>query len=840
MGSLSRRAALALGLALVFGALGASGAHAQPTDTVARRLVAAIEHRASASSFAALNAFGDAASRQSGPEALRRLHHVAQVMLNQSEFDQFEHWNGVLAAKAEQEGDYRYARIAEVDELKSRYDRGDTTYEAAIVRIGDTEADWYARAHALATEGLILNTKRESGAALKLMFQAEKLIPGGDPDTAMAESDVWGTIGVALIQLNDLEGAADAFWKADFVWADKAYPRPDFDDVYNMAVLATQLGRADFAQSAAAAHHRLAARSDLPHLDVWDKYLCASVAERFDGPKDVTGCLSGIDAKLTGAEFLAPRLLSMRGVAEARLGLIDAAKADLARLQALKGSNKFAGPAFARLPELQAELMSAEGQDRAAFALLRDYSQGRVQDQAARSSAGVSEVTAELERQLESAQQQASLEKKVLRSQRGAGLLAVLLVMVAIAALIWQRRSARGLKIARQRAEAASHSKTEFLANMSHEIRTPLNGVVAVADMLAASGLPERERKMAEIIRSSGQSLERLLSDVLDLARVEAGQLTIEAAPFNAADLVRAVAELSRLRADEKGLALTTEIDPALERWFLGDAVRVRQILTNFASNAVKFTERGRVTIRGEAPERGRVRFSVIDTGVGFSADVKARLFARFQQADGSITRRFGGSGLGLAISRQLASLMNGAVDCESAPGAGSRFWFEAPFAEADAPQTETTAGPEDEEVVAQGRPIRVLVADDHATNQLVVRMMLEQFGIEAVVVDDGAQAFEAVKRERFDAVLMDMQMPVMDGLEATRLIRRLEAATGVRTPILMLSANALAEHREAGRAAGADAHVAKPVTVAGLMGALNALLEPDEDATTQSPAAAG
>ncbi len=553
----------------------------------------------------------------------------------------------------------------------------------------------------------------------------------------MAESDVWGTIGVALIQLNDLEGAAQAFNKADFVWADKAYPRPDFDDVYNMAVLAAQLGEADLARDLAAAHHRLAARSDLPHLGAWDKYLCATVAERFGPPKGVTDCLAGIDAKLTGAEFLGPRLLAMRGVAEARLGRIDAAKTDLAQLQALKTSDQFAATAFDRQPELQAELMAAEGQERAAFALLRDYSHQSAQQQAERSSAGVSQVTAELERQLVSAQHETLLEKKVLRSQRGAGLLAVLLVILAIAALIWQRRSARGLKAARQHAEAASSSKSEFLANMSHEIRTPLNGVVAVADMLAAAGLPERERKMAEIIRSSGQSLERLLSDVLDLARVEAGQLTIEAAPFHAADLVRAVAELCRLRADEKGLALTTEIDPALERWFAGDAVRVRQILTNFASNAVKFTEKGAVTIRGEATAPGRLRFSVVDTGVGFAPDVKARLFARFQQADGSITRRFGGSGLGLAISRQLASLMNGAVDCESAPGAGSRFWFEAPFADADAPQAEAIA--DDPDVVVQGRPVRVLVADDHATNQLVVRMMLEQFGIEVVVVDDGA-----------------------------------------------------------------------------------------------------
>jgi hypothetical protein len=177
---------LALALALVAGAFGASGAHAQPTDSVARRLVAAIERRASASNFAELNAFGAAASRQTGPEALRRLHHVAIVMLNQSEFDQFEHWNGVLAAKAAQQGNHAYAEIARIDELKSRYDRGDTSYEAAIARVGETGPDWYVRVHALATEGLILNTERESGAALKLMFQAEKLIPPGDPDAGMA------------------------------------------------------------------------------------------------------------------------------------------------------------------------------------------------------------------------------------------------------------------------------------------------------------------------------------------------------------------------------------------------------------------------------------------------------------------------------------------------------------------------------------------------------------------------------------------------------------------------------------------------------------------------------
>jgi two-component system, sensor histidine kinase len=538
----------------------------------------------------------------------------------------------------------------------------------------------------------------------------------------------------------------------------------------------------------------------------------------------VMGCLQGLDAKLTGAEFLAPRLLAMRGVAEARLGQVAEAQGDLDRLHALQTLKQFSAVAFSREPELRAEVFAAKGQDGPAFALMRDVTRQTAQVQAQRSSLGVSQVTAELEHQLEAVRHQAELQDRIVRSQRWIGVLAALLVAGAIAGLIWQRRVAARLRQAQLKAEAASLSKTEFLANMSHEIRTPLNGVVAVADMLSQAELPERERKMAEIIRSSGQSLERLLSDVLDLARVEAGQLTIEAAPFHAADLVRAVAALCRLRADEKGLALNTEIDPSLERWFVGDTVRVRQILTNFTSNAVKFTAKGAVTIRAEMPAPGRLRFSVIDSGVGFGQEVKTRLFARFQQADGSITRRFGGSGLGLAISRQLASLMDGVVDCESAPGHGSRFWFEAPFAEAAAPEdgvdTEAADAP-------APHAVRVLVADDHATNQLVVKMMLEQFGVETVIVDDGLKAVEALRTGAFDAVLMDMQMPVMDGLEATRTIRREEAAAGrPRTPILMLSANALPEHRAAGEHAGADGHVAKPVTVAGLMGALNAAME--------------
>ena len=831
---MSYRAVAAIALGMVVG-LGPGVVVAAPADASARRLAAEIEHRAAATSFADLRRFADAASRANGREALRRLHYAATIYLDQSEFDQFEHWNGIIAAKARNAGDARYAEIARVDALKSRYDQGDTSVQAEIERAAAAEPDWYARVHAMSVEALILDNQREAGKALELLFEAEDQINSSDPDASAAESEVWSATGVALIQLNDLEGSAEAFQKADFEFANKAYPSPDFDDVYNMTYLAAQLGHADLARDLAASHHRLVLRSDLAHLGAWDRYLCGLVAENFDTPAAVMGCLNGLDANLTGAEFLAPRLQAMRGIAEARLGRASDAQADLDRMHRLQASKQFAAASFDREPELRAELLAAQGQEGPAFALLRDVTRHRAQQQAERSSTGVTQVTAELERQLQAVRHQAELQDRVVRGQRWIGVLAGLLVAGFIAALIWQRRVAARLSLAQQKAEAASLSKTEFLANMSHEIRTPLNGVVAVADMLAAAGLPERERKMAEIIRSSGQSLERLLSDVLDLARVEAGQLTIEEAPFHAGELVRAVAALCRLRADEKGLALNAEIDPALERWFVGDTVRVRQILTNFTSNAVKFTAKGVVTIRGEAPADGRLRFSVIDSGVGFGPEVKARLFARFQQADGSITRRFGGSGLGLAISRQLASLMNGVVDCDSLPGHGSHFWFEAPFAETSAPEAGAEASP-----APEARAIRVLVADDHATNQMVVKMMLDQFGVESVVVDDGLKAVEALRAGAFDAVLMDMQMPVMDGLEATRLIREEETAAGrPRTPILMLSANALPEHRLAGERAGADAHVAKPVTVAGLMGALHAALEPGEDAA-QAAAAAG
>ncbi|WP_292101302.1 ATP-binding protein [Brevundimonas sp.] len=376
------------------------------------------------------------------------------------------------------------------------------------------------------------------------------------------------------------------------------------------------------------------------------------------------------------------------------------------------------------------------------------------------------------------------------------------------------KNDARALAEARDAAQAANSAKSQFLANMSHEIRTPLNGVIGVAQALARTPLTLQQEEMLELIRSSGHTLQVLLGDILDLARVESGRLELASEVLHLGRAVREAAQLYETSANEKGLQFFVEIAPEADGWIVGDVVRIKQILTNLVSNAVKFTGTGFVSLTaGPGPDRDgapTLRFSIEDTGIGFDCETRERLFSRFEQADGAITRRFGGSGLGLAISRQLAEMMGGDLDCESEPGGGSAFILTIPFRPAEAPaaMTDITADRgNDEDAV-----VRVLLADDHPVNRKVVEMILAQANIDLTSVENGAEALQACRDGDFDIVLMDMQMPVMDGLTATREIRLHEAAMGLtRTPIVMLTANALAEHIAAAEAAGADRHLAKP-----------------------------
>lgn len=371
----------------------------------------------------------------------------------------------------------------------------------------------------------------------------------------------------------------------------------------------------------------------------------------------------------------------------------------------------------------------------------------------------------------------------------------------------------REIEAARRAAEASNQAKTDFLANISHEIRTPLNGVIGVVAALTRTDLTPAQREMVQLIESSGLTLERLVSDLLDITKIETGSLRLEARAFTVRDLEPAL-ETARLRAADKGLDFVVERVGETEAVLLGDPTRVRQVLDNLLSNAVKFTGQGRIRARLAVGET--LVLEVEDSGVGFPPEFAERLFTRFSQADTTITRRFGGTGLGLSICRSLVEMMGGRIEARSRPGEGSLFRAEIPLprTEAAAPArlSDTSAAWLDAE-----RPLRVLLAEDHPVNQRVVELILQPYAIELIIVADGAAAVEAHASETFDLVLMDMQMPGMDGLAATRAIRAQEIGR-VRTPIAMLSANAMSRHREEAEAAGADLHIAKPVTAEALL----------------------
>ncbi len=377
--------------------------------------------------------------------------------------------------------------------------------------------------------------------------------------------------------------------------------------------------------------------------------------------------------------------------------------------------------------------------------------------------------------------------------------------------------------------ERANQEKSRFLANMSHELRTPLNGVVAVSETLAREQTTPRGRDLAELIVSSGRLLEQVLTDILDFSKIEAGELRLETSAFDPRVLAERIAALHAEAAAAKGLALIPTMDERAEGLWRGDAVRITQILSNLLSNAVKFTAAGQVALHvgtQDGAEGPSLTFSVSDTGIGFDSAAGERLFRRFEQADASITRRFGGTGLGLAICRSLAELMGGAISAASTPGKGSTFTVTLPLERLGETETagEAAVAP-DAETQVDG--VHVLLAEDHPTNQRVVRLILEAAGVRLTVVETGVEAVAALARQRFDVVLMDMQMPEMDGLTATRLLREREAATGApRTPVIMLTANALDEHVQASLAAGADAHLAKPVRADGLLAAVARVLE--------------
>ena len=393
------------------------------------------------------------------------------------------------------------------------------------------------------------------------------------------------------------------------------------------------------------------------------------------------------------------------------------------------------------------------------------------------------------------------------------------------------KQQQQALRQALGRAESANRAKSEFLANMSHEIRTPLNGVLGLASVLDQSRMDEDQRDIVSTIIASANTLDALLCDLLTFARLESGRIELASSPFRLREAIEETCGLFAAQMREKNLTLTLDLGPEADERVLGDCGRLKQIITNLVSNAAKFTAEGGITVRLTCAGRAETRRYVLeveDTGIGFAPEDAERLFMRFEQADGSITRQYGGTGLGLAICRQLADLMGGAVTASGRPGKGATFRLELPLPRAGDQAPDAVADMPD----MTGAP-RILVAEDNPTNRKVAELMLRSMGAEVDCVENGQEAVEAVRGGRYDLALIDIQMPVMDGLSAIRAMRAEETALGRRRlPMVVLSANVMPEHLTASMAAGADGHIGKPIRAEELLGAVaNAMngVEADE-----------
>ena len=398
----------------------------------------------------------------------------------------------------------------------------------------------------------------------------------------------------------------------------------------------------------------------------------------------------------------------------------------------------------------------------------------------------------------------------------------------SLSEIIVRKNIEKELDKAKEDAEQANRSKSAFLANMSHEIRTSVNGVVGMNNLMLSSKLSPEQHYLAEVINKSTHSLLSVIDDILDYSKIDSGDVQLRIVDFNPGEIVQELIDLLSIKANEKGIRFYSQIDPASQLQLKGDPVRLRQILLNLASNSIKFTEKGEVVIqisvKNETAIHSRLRFSVSDTGVGIPEDEIKQLFTVFSQGDSTLSRKYSETGLGLTISKQLAKLMNSEIQVESNVNKGSKFWLDLEFEKSDLSLEPAFADPpneksssSDSEKSEEKKPVyRILVVEDDAINQRVIMMTLENLGYDAKAINNGMDAVDILKTESFGLVLMDIQMPVMDGFQATRLIR--DPATGTKNPtipIIAFTAHASSEYQKKCLAAGMNEHLSKPFQTA-------------------------
>lgn len=766
---------------------------------------------------------GERALEQSGDKRLYALWRVLYAYKSNQVQPQLSTWIERTRRIARADHDARLLDLADLMDLAYRHETGGFTVM--------TDRDW--------TRFL-----QRSGPDIGLMAGIERLRSVGQRQ-ALAEASRYardltlriarrGKIAQPLLAeahevqsytlgyLGDREGALDHIVQAIALDEPDAFYMRRIERLYDIAYTADQAGELDAAEHFAAIHNRMTQALGDTELTAWDRYLCARIAASRQDATKVLSCLSGSAKALDQpTSRLTGLMLKRRALARAQTGDAPGARRDIAMLEKI--------PAATFDPDPQTRLLTlayvakAEGRSEEAFDLINRWrlveSRRTDQIQARTATQVASALETELQAKRDESRRLAAQVELTEHLAQASLVIAALLAALVATGGAWAahlRRHAKRLGEARAQAEAANQAKSDFLAMISHEIRTPLNGMLGVAQVLRAANLKADHQALIGLMIDGGDTLLTLLNDVLDLSKIEAGKLEIAPAPDDLVGVCARTVGGYRPMAMVKGVDLSFRVVGSAPATLSFDAVRLRQCLSNLLTNALKFTDRGQIEVLlscAASANRTAVTLTVADTGVGMDADTLDKLFGVFAQASAMTSKIYGGSGLGLNIARRLARLMGGDITVSSQAGRGSTFTLSlmadevGPIAADEVVADLGADGLCDPEALS-GR--RLLVVDDHPTNRLIIQLLLQPYGCELVEAGDGQEALAALSRSRFDLVLMDVNMPVMDGLAATRAIRRDTEAADV--PVIALSADVMPAQIAQCLAAGMNDHVAKPI----------------------------